>query len=232
LRGKMAILTAMPAIFVFFVFFAFTGGCTGNIGVPQTKKELPPLKKTDFVNLQQYIPSLVVELPYYTDQNFTGQKLYDSPVAYLRRGTADKLKKAAEEAAEKGYRLKIWDAYRPPEVQCKMWEILPDPNFVANPYTGSAHSRGCAVDLTLADPGGKELDMPSPFDEFSPRADRDYRDVSPEKKNNSIFLEGIMTINGFVTNRKEWWHYTDSEKNEYDIAKKLVMPRTKSPGQT
>lgn len=218
ITGKLAALATL------LVFLIFTGGCTTNTGVPMTKRELPPMKKTDFVNLQEYIPSLVVELAYYTDQNFTGQKLYQSPTAYLRKGTADKLIKVTNEAAKKRYRLKIWDAYRPPEVQHKMWEIFPNPNFVANPYTGSAHSRGCAVDLTLADASGKELDMPSPFDEFSPRADRDYRDVSPEKKSNSIYLQSLMTKHGFVTNRTEWWHFSDSEKNDYDIVEKPALP--------
>lgn len=210
----------LAALAAFFIFLAFTGGCSKSTGAPTAKRELPPLKKTDFVDLQQYIPSLVVDLVYFTDKNFTGQKLYDSPTAYLRKGTADKLQKVADEAALKGYRLKIWDAYRPPEVQHKMWKAFPNPNFVANPYTGSAHSRGCAVDLTLVDSNGMELEMPSPFDEFSPRADRDYRDISPDKRMNSIYLESIMTRYGFVTNRTEWWHFTDSEKNIYSQVEK------------
>lgn len=217
IKAKLATLATL------LVFLVFACGCALDTGVPITRKELPPLKKTDFVNLQEYIPALVVELAYYSDQNFTGQKLYQSSAAYLRKGTSDKLKKVTDEAAQKGYRLKIWDAYRPPEVQHKMWKIFPNPNFVANPYTGSAHSRGCAVDLTLTDASGKELEMPSPFDEFSPRADRDYSDVSTEKKSNSIFLQSIMTKHGFVTNRTEWWHFTDSEKNAYDIVE--VLPR-------
>jgi len=216
------ITAKLAALATLLVFLVSTFSCALDTGVPITRKELPPMKKTDFVNLQQYIPSLVVELTYYTDQNFTGQKLYDCPTAYLRKGTADKLKKVTDEASIKGYRLKIWDAYRPPEVQHKMWKIFPNPNFVANPYTGSAHSRGCAVDLTLVDASGKELEMPSPFDEFSPRADRDYSDVSTEKKSNSIYLQSIMTRQGFVTNRTEWWHFTDSEKNDYDIVE--VVP--------
>jgi poly-gamma-glutamate synthesis protein (capsule biosynthesis protein) len=216
--GKTAAMAAL-------IILTFTFGCARSPGAPIAKKDLPPLKKTVFVDLQQYIPSLVIDLVYYTEKNFTGQKLYDSPVAYLRKGTADKLKKASDEVALKGYRLKIWDAYRPPEVQFKMWKVYPDPNFVASPYRGSDHSRGCAVDLTLVDAGGRELEMPSPFDEFSPRADRDYSDVSPEKKYNSIYLESVMTKNGFITNRKEWWHFADSERKQYGIVEKPVLPR-------
>jgi len=164
----------------------------------------PTVQKTDFVNLVEYIPSLIIDLPYATTNNFTRTQLYPENVAYLRKGTADKLKKAVEELNQKGYRVKIWDAYRPPAVQFKMWNVFPNANFVANPWTGySDHARGSAVDLTI-----DNLPMPTAFDEFSPRA---YR-VNQNK--NAQLLEEVMVKHGFVPLASEWWHFTDSDNQE------------------
>ncbi|NLL51817.1 MAG: hypothetical protein GX248_03835 [Peptococcaceae bacterium] len=166
--------------------------------------EQPAVQKTDFVNLAEYIPSLIIDLPYATTNNFTRTQLYSENVAYLRKGTADKLKKAVEELNQKGYRVKIWDAYRPPAVQFKMWNAFPNANFVANPWTGySDHARGSAVDLTI-----DNLPMPTDFDEFSSRA---YR-VNQNK--NAQLLEEVMVKHGFVPLASEWWHFTDSDNQE------------------
>ncbi|MEW6770876.1 MAG: M15 family metallopeptidase [Bacillota bacterium] len=185
----------------------------------------PATRPTDFVNLKEYIPSLDVELIYCTADNFTGKKLYDEPVAYLRKGTADKLKLVAAEVAGRGYRLKIWDAYRPPRVQFEMWLAVPDRRFVADPHTGfSAHSRGCAVDLTLIDAAGRELDMPSAFDDFSPRADRNYSDVSPVQAANARYLERVMVKYGFVPSPTEWWHFVDADRGKYGVVEDVYLP--------
>lgn len=213
------VLAALLGMTILFAIFP----CCGRAETPIKKMPQPsPLRKTDYVNLQEYIPSLLVDLAYYTENNFTGQKLYDSPVACLRKGTADKLKAASEEAGLKGCRLKIWDAYRPPRVQFKMWSIYPNPRFLADPHKGfSDHSRGCAVDLTLVDTGGKELDMPSAFDEFTSRADRDYRDVTPAQKANALYLEKVMARHGLIPIRTEWWHFADSERKSYGVTDQL-----------
>ena len=196
---------------------ALWGGVTTG-PVPAGKKYLPPLQKTDYVNLKEYIPSLVIDLAYYSDKNFTGKRLYRDPEAYLRKGTADKLKKAAEEVAPKGYRLKIWDAYRPPSVQYEMWKARPNPRYLIDPTQGfSDHSRGCAVDLTMVDGEGREMEMPSPIDDFSPKADRYYGDVSPEQGKNARYLEEVMVRSGFLSIRTEWWHFADSERDSYGV---------------
>lgn len=207
-----------------------SGGCGKYMQMPASKKEILSLRKTDYVNLQEYIPTLVVDLVYFSEKNFTGQRLYESPVAYLRKGTADKLKMVAGEVGEKGYRLKIWDAYRPPGVQFIMWRACPRPGYVANPYSQhSDHSRGCAVDLTLVDSAGKELEMPSSFDEFSQRADRDYRDVSQARGANARYLEEVMVRHGFVPIRTEWWHFADSERKSYGVTENLPLPHSIPP---
>lgn len=175
---------------------------------PVTEEASVPL-----VKLKEIIPTLEIDLRYASDRNFTGKKLYQDETAYLRRETAAKLKMAQEEALNRGYSLKIWDAYRHPEAQFTMWEAYPDPNFVANPHTGfSDHSRGIAVDVTLVDRQGNELVMPSAFDAFGAKADRDYRDVGSAEAANARILEEIMTKSGFWGLSSEWWHFADTQR--------------------
>lgn len=110
-----------------------------------------------------------------------------------------------------GYSLKIWDAYRPATVQFDIWRACPDINYVANPQRGySAHCRGCNVDVTIVDKDGKELVMPTGFDEFTEMADRDYSDCSAEAAQNAQFLDDVMTKHGFEGRYLEWWQYTDT----------------------
>lgn len=200
------------------------GAKTGT-AVPPEKWAEPSPEPEDFVDLREYVPDLEVELVYYTEHNFTGRKLYDDPKAYLRRGTAEKLKKVVAEVAQRGYKLKIWDAYRPPRVQFEMWEVAPDNRYLVNPFKGhSSHSRGCAVDVTLIDYSGRELDMPSGFDEFSSKADRDYSDVAPNRAANARYLEEVMVRHGFVSIRSEWWHFVDSEKEKYEVVEEVRIP--------
>lgn len=225
---RIAILIVLLALSAFLV------GCgqktePTSLPPPATQTYISPpalkIQPTDFVNLKEYIPTVEVELIYFTENNFTKQKLYDNPTAYLRKGTADKLKKVAEEVAERGYRLKIWDAYRPPRIQFKMWEAFPDSRYVANPHKGfSFHSRGCAIDLTLVNSNGIALDMPSAFDEFSLKANRDYSDVSPIQSANARYLEEVMVKQGFRSIQTEWWHFVDADEENYDVAQDDVLP--------
>jgi len=217
-------LCKITLITVLFCLTLIIGGCGEKSGTP-IGSQLPSPMDTDYVNLEEYIPGIHISLAYYTKNNFTGQKLYDSPVAYLRRGTADKLKKVSDEASRDGYRLIILDAYRPPEVQWKMWEKYPDSRFVANPHKGySDHSRGCAVDLTLLDAQGRPVEMPSGFDQFGPSADRNYSDVSPARGANARYLEKIMIPNGFHPAVTEWWHFVDVDREKYDVSEKPEKP--------
>ncbi len=173
---------------------------------------------TDMVDIQDYIPGIEVDLKYSTTDNVYGAQIYEIKKAYLRRGTAEKLRAAQEECNNIGLSLKVWDAYRPPAAQFKLWEIMPDRRFVANPYEGfSYHSRGVAVDVTLVDHMGKELSMPSGFDEFSARADRDYSDVNSLQIDNAKLLEEIMLNNGFSSIYYEWWHFTDKKRDNYKV---------------
>lgn len=173
---------------------------------------LPQPEPDDFVPVAEYLPQVWVDLRYATENNFTGQIIYDFTDAYLRYGTVEKLAQVQAVLEEAGYSLLIWDAFRPVEAQFRLWEVCPDPVYVANPENGfSSHSRGNTVDVTLTDPDGNAVEMPSGFDDFSPLADRDYSDVSPEAAANAQLLEDVMTDCGFRPYSGEWWHFTDTD---------------------
>ena len=177
---------------------------------PEVPADLPAPE--DFVLVTEYLPQAAVDLRYAGPDNFTGETIYDFTDAYLRCGTVKKLSQAQEALEEAGYSLLIWDAFRPVEAQFRLWEICPDPVYVANPETGcSSHSRGNTVDVTLTDLAGNAVEMPSGFDDFSPLADRDYSDASPEAAANARLLEDVMTACGFRPYSGEWWHFTDTD---------------------
>lgn len=136
----------------------------------------------EYVLVNKYIPDIYVELMYATDNNFTGVRIYDFTDAYLRYGTVKKLANVQKELKEQGYSLKIWDAYRPFEAQQKLWEVYPDPNYVANPANGmKKHNIGGTVDITMVTADGSVISMPTEFDDFSLKADRDYSDIEDEE---------------------------------------------------
>ena len=131
--------------------------------------------------------------------------------------TVKKLILVQEELKQSGLYLKIWDGFRPPSAQFKLWDVCPDPTYVSNPNNGfSSHSRGNTVDITLVDADGTELVMPTGFDDFSKLADRDYSDCNEEAANNAMLLEQIMKKYGFRPYSGEWWHFSDSQSYPVD----------------
>lgn len=184
--------------------------------LPETEATLPEPEDEDFVRILDYIPTATQELFYATDRNFTGQVIYDFSDAYLRYGTAKKLMAVSEDLAEMGLRIKIWDGFRPVAAQFTLWEICPNPTYVANPNVGfSSHSRGNTVDLTLTDEAGQEITMPTGFDDFTIKADRDYSDCTQEEAANAQILELLMEKHGFKGYQGEWWHFSDTDG--YDV---------------
>lgn len=176
------------------------------------------MKNDDLVLIKDYIPNILIELKYATNDNFVHQKVYDFTEPSLRYGTVKKLQQVQKELNKKGYSLKVWDAYRPTAVQFKFWEVCPNEDFVANPITGfSNHSRGNAIDVTITDLKGNELKMPSKFDDFSDAAKRNYDWLDETTKNNVLLLESTMEKYGFESLPTEWWHYAD--KQEYPVVK-------------
>jgi D-alanyl-D-alanine dipeptidase len=165
-------------------------------------------------------PAYDVEMfiAYGTPENFTGKPLYAREECYLHPDAAKALTIAIRYAAAMGYRFKIFDAFRPLEIQELLWEDNPDPNFISDPKTGSVpHCRGVAIDLTLIDKDGKELDMGTPFDSFSPLSYHGNTEVSQEAQRNRAILMGIMCAAGWDFYRNEWWHYQLFHARNYTV---------------
>lgn len=165
------------------------------------------INDTTFVNLKDYSTDFVYDMKYATSDNFLKLKVYDCAECFLRLKTVKALIEANERFIKKGYRIKLFDCYRPVAIQKKMWEIVSNPDYVANPKKGSIHNRGGAVDITLVDLTGKELDMGTPFDFFGIEASHDYDSLPEEVKKNRKLLRNGMTRYDFKIFESEWWHY-------------------------
>ncbi len=163
---------------------------------------------TTIVPLNEIDSTIVQDVKYATVDNFTHQILYESDKVYLRKVVAEKLS-AANKYLQKEYNLtiKIFDGYRPLSVQRKMWKIMPDSRYVANPKRGSRHNRGAAVDITLIDSNGNELAMGTEYDNFTEKAHYDYKDLTQEEKKNRKLLRDTMVKFGFEPLETEWWHF-------------------------
>ena len=164
-------------------------------------------QQSDFVRLKDLSADFVYELKYATPDNFLKQAVYDCGECYLRKSTAEALVKANEAFKQLGYRIKLFDCYRPLSVQKKMWKILPGTHYVANPAKGSKHNRGAAVDLTLVDAQGKELNMGTPFDFFGKEAHHTYTEHPKEVLENRKLLKETLNKYNFKSIYSEWWHY-------------------------
>lgn len=185
--------------FLLLVFFAATS-------LLQAQNERT-ISDTTFVNLKDYSADFVYDMKYATTDNFLKAKVYDCAECFLRLKTVKALIKANKEFIRKGYRIQLFDCYRPLDIQKRMWQIVSNPEYVADPAKGSIHNRGGAVDITLVDSKGVALDMGTPFDFFGPEAGHHFENLSAEVKQNRIFLKQIMQENGFVSFDSEWWHY-------------------------
>jgi len=153
------------------------------------------------------MPGVVLEMRYATERNITGKSIYPDGKAWLRMETIRKLAKVARNLEEKGYRLVIWDAWRPAYAQKALWASKPDGRFLTPPNKISRHARGTSVDLSLADKNGKILEMPSDHDEFNAKADEDFSDVPKEVAKRARILRNAMFAAGFSGVPDEWWHY-------------------------
>ena len=173
--------------------------------------------KSDLVNLNNKNSEIILDLRYATTNNFTNKILYKNKECLIHKVAYEHLCIAEDIAKKLGYKLKIFDAYRPVNVQKKLWDILPDANFIAPPEKGSPHSRGVAVDLTLVDGNNNELDMGTEFDEFSRLSYHGCIDISRESYKNRLLLLGIMTDSGWDFFRNEWWHYQLFNSKKYPI---------------
>lgn len=150
---------------------------------------------------------IFLDLKYATTDNVMEKPIYKVPRCLVHRDAYGGLVQASQLAQAHGFALKIFDAYRPGRAQEALWHFCPNPDYVAPPSKGSLHTRGVAVDLTLVNPLGQELDMGTPFDDFTERSHHNAPNLAPEIIRNRTVLTGIMHLAGFERIRAEWWHY-------------------------
>ena len=160
-----------------------------------------------FVRLNDFSNEFVYDLRYATENNFLKAKVYDCAECFLRYKTVKKLIEANDKFKKKGYTIKLLDCYRPLDIQKRMWAIVPNPIYVADPKKGSIHNRGGAVDITLVDKNGVELDMGTAFDHFGKEAAHTYENFSEEVLKNRKILREVMESCSFKVFQSEWWHY-------------------------
>ncbi|MCM0754860.1 M15 family metallopeptidase [Desulfovibrio aminophilus] len=182
------------------------------------------LARAGFVEPSTLDPSLVLDMRYAGTNNFSGQAVYPSARCFLRADVAKRLLAAQAELRKQGLGLKLFDCYRPFHVQERFWAIVPDERYVARPekkdgviVQGSKHNRGAAVDVGLVDSKGRELPMPSGFDDFTEKAHRDYRGASAEALSNRAVLERAMSAQGFEPLPTEWWHFDGPGWQGYEM---------------
>ncbi len=175
---------------------------------PEYVQSLKANPEKALIDLEKYIPGLVLDIRYATTNNFTQSRVYNLAKAYARKPVADALKKIQSDLKEQGLGIKIFDVYRPYKATVKFYEVYRDTTYVASPYRGSRHNRGCAVDLTLIDlKTGEELKMPTEYDSFRKEAWPSTPMSDPLIRKNRQLLIDVMQKHGFKVNGSEWWHY-------------------------
>lgn len=215
-------------IFLFFFVFLFWG-CKSIESVTSSKKDLlknnylkgnsialyEGINDTSFVKLTNFSNDFILEMKYATIDNFLKTQVYDCDECYLRMKTIKNLIAANAEFQSLGFRIKLFDCYRPLDVQKKMWQLVSNPDFVADPKKGSIHNRGGAVDITLVDATGKELEMGTTFDFFGREASHNFQGFSKKIRKNRALLKEVMLKHHFKSFDSEWWHYNliDSSKD-------------------
>ena len=194
-------------IFLFCAILSLNSCKSQSVITDAATKNKTIVDDTTFVNLKDYSQDFVYDMKYATSDNFLKAKVYDCAECFLRLKTVKAMLAANAEFMKRGYKIKIFDCYRPLDIQKRMWKIVPNPDYVANPSKGSIHNRGGAVDITLVDANGKELDMGTTFDFFGPEASHNYQYLAQEIKANRELLKTTMVQNGFNSLDSEWWHY-------------------------
>jgi D-alanyl-D-alanine dipeptidase len=176
------------------------------------------INDTSFVKLKSFSSDFVLDMKYATNDNFLKTAVYDCDECYLRLKTIKNLIAANDEFRTLGLRIKLFDCYRPLDVQKKMFALVSNPDFVANPKKGSIHNRGGAVDITLIDADGKELDMGTTFDFFGPEASHNYQGFSRKIRKNRALLKNVMLKHHFRSFDSEWWHYNLTDSSNDSLA--------------
>lgn len=180
----------------------------------------------ELVNIRSADPTIAVELRYAGTRNIAGRPLYPQNMpALVRPSVAAKLAAAQNYLRQRGYGLKIWDAYRPKNAHDQLWQYSRNNDYVADPSDGrgSLHTWGVAVDATLVDKDGAEMEMPTDFDSFTPAAMLYYNGNNPTVKRNVRRLQSAMAISGFYGMRTEWWHFVSKDWQLYRAIPEIVV---------
>lgn len=184
------------------------------------KKQVKNDSTKRMIELKSLIPGIVYDLRYATVVNFMHRLMYPAGTntTFLRLPAVKALQKVQKELNEKGYGLKIFDAYRPYSITLKFWELVKDERYVANPSKGSGHNRGIAVDLTIVSlQSGKALEMGTGFDNFSDSAHHTFTDLPVEILQNRQLLKSTMIKYGFNAYNDEWWHYSFPDAVKFEL---------------
>lgn len=200
----------MKKVFFLLMVFVLVSCKSSYLDAKKSPVLLDINKETDdyaFVNLKNYSNDFVFDMKYATSDNFLKEKVYPCGECFLRVKTIKSLLEANKAFLDKGFKIKLYDCYRPIAIQKQMWKIVPNPTYVANPKRGSIHNKGGAVDITLVDSLGVELDMGTKFDFFGEEAGHHYLNLSEEILANRKFLKEIMLQHNFKSFDSEWWHY-------------------------
>lgn len=187
-----------------FLFWMTFSNAQNEVHTAEVKQEIAD---TTFVNLKDYSQDFVYDMKYATEDNFLKAKVYDCAECMLRYKTVQALIAANKEFMKQGCKIKLFDCYRPLSIQKKMWEIVSNPEYVADPKKGSIHNRGGAVDITLVNAKGEELEMGTPFDFFGIQASHNYKKFPVSVRANRKYLKSVMIQSGFNSFDSEWWHY-------------------------
>jgi D-alanyl-D-alanine dipeptidase len=183
-------------------------------------REAGPFRPPDLVELQSLEPAIRLDIRYATTNNFAGRAVYTEARAFMQRPAAEALVRAHRALKDTGFGLLVFDGYRPWRVTKLFWDITPPSRreFVADPAKGSKHNRGCAVDLSLYDLStGGEVEMPSEYDEMSPRAYPTYDGGTAQARARRDLLRAAMEREGFTVESNEWWHFNYKDWTAYAI---------------
>ena len=179
-------------------------------------KNLNPVHDS-LVEITQASYNILLDLRYATENNVTGTRIYYDDRCFIHTDASILLKKSVLLAQEQDLKIKVFDAYRPRTVQEALWAFCPNPSYVTPPEKGSPHTRGVAIDLTLVDGNGQELDMGTPFDDLTPQSHHGAANISPTVAGNRYLLLGIMMSAGWDFFQNEWWHYQVFKAREYPL---------------
>lgn len=209
-RGKLALVLLVSSL---------VACAAAREGPP---REPGTFREPDLVEIVKLDPTIHLDVRYATPNNFTGRAVYREARAFLQRPAAEALVRVNRSLEEKGYGLLVFDGYRPWSVTKLFWDITPqdkrEKGFVANPAKGSKHNRGAAVDLSMYELAtGKEVEMPSAYDEFTDRADPDYAGGTAEQRTRRDLLRAEMEKEGFTVDPGEWWHFNYRGWEQYPI---------------